>query len=135
MDLKILIPGNFALQIVLLGLLIYAGYIARYRRNLGRHCKVMRIAVILLIISVAVPMTLSMVGYTSAGVMLNWFYIEMYAHHMLGLAVIVLWVYINLAQSGRIKVSHRLTPYMRSAFILWVITFIMGAYMFVIVWI
>ncbi len=95
----------------------------------------MRVAVPLLIISAVVVMLPSMLGYSGDGVTLTWFIAEMYIHHTLGLAVIGLWVFANLAQTGRIRLQSRLLPHMRAAAIIWVITFIMGVHIYLVIWV
>ena len=47
-------------------------------------------------------------------------------HHSLGILLILLWVYINLAVMGRVRVFGRLAWYMRTALMLWGVAFLLG---------
>lgn len=119
---------NLAIQILLLLTVLVAAYLAR-RRKLVRHCNIMRIAVgvqLLAIFSVMLPVMLGYVKHPKPVV----FQTEMLVHHSLGALVILLWIYINLAVMGRIKIIGRLTTLMRTALIMWVITFLFGFYLY-----
>src|SRR5574341_1960936 len=87
-------------------LLVIAVLIAVLRvkkMDLGRHCSIMRGAVPVQIISIITVMLPSMIGYIRnepPGIL---FRLEIQAHHLLGLAVVVLWIYINLLFMGKVK--------------------------------
>jgi putative membrane protein len=66
------------------------------KRNLGKHCIVMRVSVLLQIIAIAVVMLPSMLGYIENVQRDIFFNIEMLVHHTLGLIVIAIWIFINL---------------------------------------
>jgi uncharacterized membrane protein YozB (DUF420 family) len=58
----------------------------------------------------------------------------MIVHHTLGVVVVVLFVYFNLAQTGVAKSPKRLRPYMRSALVLWLLVLAMGLHLYVYIW-
>jgi hypothetical protein len=60
--------------------------------------------------------------------------IEMWIHHLLGLSVVGLWIFMNLAMTGKVKIKSRLRPYMRLAFTLWIISLGMGIHIYAQVW-
>lgn len=58
------------------------------------------------------------------------FQTEMLIHHSLGVLVVFLWVYINLAVTGRARLVGSLPTLMRTALIMWVVTFLLGLYLY-----
>ncbi len=55
---------------------------------------------------------------------------EMLIHHSLGILLVLLWVYINLAVMGRVRVLGKLAMYMRTALLLWVVAFLLGLHLY-----
>lgn len=133
MDVRILTQANFILQITLMGMLFFAIYLAR-KRKLTKHCTIMRIAVPVQIAAIAVVMLPSFLGYVTSGVPVTLFYIEMISHGVLGLAVLAIWIFVNLAQMGLIRVRRRLLTPMRIALGLWLVSFAIGAHMYFTLW-
>ncbi|MBI4188773.1 MAG: hypothetical protein HY529_06170 [Chloroflexi bacterium] len=113
-------------------MLLYAANLAR-RMKLVKHCTVMRIAVPVLIVSTVAVMVPSFIHYAAEQVVPLWLLLEMLLHGALGLIVVGIWVYVNLVQSGRLKARGRLLVPMRTAFVLWMITFIGGIHIFVVI--
>ncbi len=126
---------NYIVQFILIALVIYSGYRAKYKRDLQRHCLHMRVGVGILIVTMAVVMLPSLLGYTGSRIPLSWFYIELWVHHLLGLAVLGIFVYANLALGGVIKMKHRLLVPMRAVAIIWIISFIMGVHLYLVIWV
>ncbi len=133
MDVRLLTQANFILQITLMGMLFFAIYLAR-KKKLTKHCTIMRIAVPVQIAAIAVVMLPSFLGYVTSGVPVTLFYIEMVAHSVLGLAVLIIWIFVNLAQMGLITVRRRLLTPMRLALGLWLVSFAIGAHMYFTLW-
>ena len=135
MDIRTLALLNFITQILLLGIVITAAYLAKVKRNLTRHCNVMRVAVIVLILSIVVIMAPSLFNHLRVRPPLSWFYVEMALHVALGLGIIGIWVYANLCLKGILKMRGRLLVSMRVAFIMWVVSFALGVHMYILTWV
>ena len=133
MDTRILTQANFILQIALMGVLVFAAYLAR-NKKLVKHCTVMRIIVPVQIAAIVVVMLPFFLGYVTSGVPVTWFYIEMLAHAVLGFSVLAIWIFVNLAQAGLIRVRRRLLAPMRLALGLWLVSFAIGAHMYITLW-
>lgn len=133
MDVRTLTLANFLLQIALVGVLLFAVYLAR-RKRLIKHCTVMRIAMPVQIAAIAVVMLPSALSYLTSGVPVTFFYIEMMTHGVVGLGVVVIWIYANLVQAGLIRTRHRLLAPMRLALGLWLINFAIGTHMYFTLW-
>lgn len=133
MDIRMFTLVNLVLQIALMGVLVFAVYLA-HKKKLLKHCTVMRIIVPVQIAAIAVVMLPSFLGYVTSGVPVTIFFIEMVAHGVLGLAVLALWIFVNLAQMGLIKVRRRLLFPMRLALVLWLISFAIGVHMYFTLW-
>ena len=128
-----LINLNLIIQLTLVVIVFYAAYLAK-KGWMERHCSVMRIAVIVQILSIAVVMLPKMVGYVGNLQATSSLSIEMWVHHLAGLAVVGLWVFMNLAMTGRIKIKGRLRPYMRLALIFWLVSLGLGIHIYASVW-
>jgi putative membrane protein len=77
----------------------------------------------------------SMLGYIEneqPDTLLN---IEILAHHGIGVAVVLLWIYVNLVFMEVIKMRSRLVMAMRLALVLWALAFIMGLHLYALIWI
>jgi hypothetical protein len=127
-DVKTLSTINLLVQALLLVAVMAAAYLARSRK-LIRHCKIMRVAVavqLLALFSLMLPMMLSHLKHPRQVA----FQTEMLIHHSFGVLVVLLWIYINLAVMGRVKLIGRLTTFMRTALVMWVLTFLLGLYLY-----
>lgn len=132
---RLLALVNFIVQIALMGVVVYAGYLAG-KRNLRKHCTVMRIAVALQILATIAVMGPSFLGHTvNHGALPPWFFAEIVTHAVMGLAIIGIWVFVNLARTGVIKVRWRLQGIMRVAFFLWSAVFAIGMHMYLLLWV
>ncbi|MBI2860088.1 MAG: hypothetical protein HYX91_01100 [Chloroflexi bacterium] len=129
-DLRVLAQVNLVVQTLLVLAILAAAYLAR-KKQLVRHCTIMRVAVVVQIATVGLVMLPALISQLKAP--LTGFTIEMLVHHTLGSAVIVIWVYVNLAMLGIIKVRRLVLP-MRLAFGLWLIAYVLGVRAYVLVW-
>jgi len=129
-DVKTLALANLAVQILLVIMLSGAAYLAK-KRNLIRHCNFMRVLVPVQIIAIAAVMLPSLLGYIENPPPFN---TEILVHHALGLAVVVLWIYINLS-FGKPWMPRNLALFMRTAFVLWILAFLLGLHMYLLIYV
>lgn len=132
---KTIIIINLVLQCFLLLTVLIAGYLARFRRNLQIHCLILRIAVPAQIVSIFAIMLPAMLGYIHRGNRSPLFNTAMLVHHILGLVVIVLWIYINLVFQRVIKWIGKLAIPMRFTFFLWITVLLLGIYLYLVTWV
>lgn len=132
-DIKTQAMVTLTIQILLIMTVSGAVFLAK-KRNLGKHCVVMRVAVLLQIIAIASVMLPSMLGYIENEQRSIFFNIEMLVHHTLGLTVITIWVYINLVFSGVMRIRGSLVAVMRLAFASWILALIIGLHMYLLIW-
>jgi uncharacterized membrane protein YozB (DUF420 family) len=133
-DVGILAAINLGIQASLIAIVLVAAYLARKKRDLNKHCTILRIAIPVQIASIATIMLPSLLGYMGNGLPIP-FRSEMLTHHGLSLAVVALWVYINLAVTGRVKIWGRLAIFMRLALSIWLVAFSLGVHLYVQIWI
>ena len=133
-DMRILVITNLVVQLLLIIVMSFAAYLAR-KRQLKNHCTIMTVAVPVQILTIAGVMLPSMLGYVRYGQPGSFFNIEIWIHHILGLVVIALWIYINLVFRRVIKIQGRLVIPMRLAFLLWLIVLGIGLHLYVLVWV
>lgn len=126
---------NLAVQSLLLVAAVSGAYVAKKKHNFKVHCRIMRVAVTVQVISIAAVMWPAMTGYLQRGNRDTFFNVEMLIHHALGLGVVGIWVYVNLAFEGLIKSSGAFAKPMRIAFILWMLTWLMGLYSYIVTWV
>jgi len=124
---------NLVIQIILMGWVAFASYVAKFKRGLQIHCWFMRAAVVLLIATILLVMLPSFIAYSRVGFRLTLFYSVMYVHVAMGLLVVGTWIYINLALAGIIKMKRRLVVPMRLVAGLWVVSLVTGLFMYIYV--
>lgn len=128
-DVKTLAMVNLAFQILLIITVFGAVYLAR-NKKLVKHCIVIRIAVPLQIIAILLVMLPSMLGLIENVPPLPFFYPEMLIHHSLGLAVVGLWVYMNLDIERRVKKPRNRAAVMWLALGVWIASLVLGLSMY-----
>lgn len=128
-DVKTLAMANLAFQILLIITVFGAVYLAR-NKKLVKHCTVIRIAVPLQIIAILLVMLPSMLGFIENVPQLPFFYPEMLIHHSLGLAVVGLWVYINLDVERRVKKPRNRAAVMWLVLGVWMASIVLGLSMY-----
>ena len=129
---------SLALTNVILQCLLIAGALTGFwlarRRRLKRHCLVMRVMVGVQIVLIAALMAPSLNAYGTHWSGWSWFTTELIVHHVLGVIVVLFFIYFNLALADVVKSPKRLRPYMRSALVLWVIVLGLGLYLYWYIW-
>ncbi|MCE8423130.1 MAG: hypothetical protein J5U19_14305 [Candidatus Methanoperedens sp.] len=132
-DIKTQAMVNLTIQFLLIMTVSGAVFLVK-KRNIGKHCVVMRFAVLLQIIAIAGVMLPSMLSYIENEQRGIFFNIEMLVHHTLGLTVISIWIYINLVFAGVMRLRVRLETAMRLALASWIIALIIGLHMYMLIW-
>jgi len=132
-DVKTQAMINLTVQVLLIMSVSGAVFLVK-KRNLGKHCVVMRVAVLLQIIAIASVMLPSMLGYIENEQRSIFFNMEMLVHHTLGLIVIAIWIYINLVFAEVMKIRVRLETAMRLALASWILSLIIGLHMYLLIW-
>jgi len=129
-DIKNLALINLTIQIFLVILLSYALFLAK-KLDLPKHCKIIRIAVFLQIAAIGAVMLPSMLGYIENGAPGVLFNTEILFHHTMGILVLGLWTYINLVYAKIIRWPGNFKSIMRSAYVLWILVFIIGVHLYI----
>jgi len=120
---------NLIIQIVV-GIVGFAAVVVARKRKVRRHCLLMRASVAVLIVTTVVSMTSPFVDFVRETPPLALFYPEMVVHHTLGLALIVLFIYINLSYTGVIKATRGFKAAMWSAASSWLATLVLGIHLY-----
>ena len=124
---------NLILQVALIVAAFGALWLAT-KKKLKVHCLVMRVAVGVQIVLIAVLMAPALAARVRIWDGWSWFGAEWVIHHTLGVIVVLLFIFFNLVMTGVIKFRHRLRPYMLSAFVLWVVSLAMGIHLYWYIW-
>ncbi len=133
-DTQILALINLIVQLLLIVLVGVAVYLVKAKRQILGHCKILRIAIPVQIVAIAFVMLPSLLGYVLNETPNSFMNVEIQVHHGLGLVVIALWIYINLAFKGIIKTRMRLVIPMRLALGSWLVTLGMGLHLYFSIW-
>lgn len=133
-EYETLVSANLALQAVLAAALFYAILLAR-RRNAKGHCLVLRAVMMAQIVAILALMSPAMLTILEPGRPDGLFRAEILLHHTIGLAVIPLWLYINLASMRIIGIwaSLPLSLAMRAAAGLWIASLLMGFHIHLVI--
>lgn len=132
LDDRTLAVANLAVQLILIAVLSGAFYLAR-KKKLEKHCTVMRVAVpvqIIAVLGIMLPSMDKYIKYAPIGPITQ---AEILIHHLLGLGVLALWIYINLIFLGFLHLKFKLRNIMRLALTFWVATLILGLHIYSIV--
>lgn len=129
LDYETIVAFNIAMQIIVTAALLYALILAR-RGEFKRHCHVMRLAGTGQILAIAALMSPTMGALLLPGAGSDLFAAEVYAHHALGLAAMLLWIYINLSDIRLLKARLSQKSAMRAAAGLWAASLAIGFHIF-----
>jgi uncharacterized membrane protein YozB (DUF420 family) len=124
-DIRILATTNLAVQLALIGFVFGAVYLAR-RGRVVQHCTVVRGAVIVQIIAILAIMLPSLLGYVESVPPIPFLYHELLIHHILGLVLIAIFIYVNLEVARVIRPVVKRKNAMRTALGVWLITLSLG---------
>ena len=105
-----------------------------WRRRFGRHCLFMRFAIGAQILVIGIIMAPQLARYLIHWNGFSTFMVEIIVHHVFGLVVLGLWIYVNLAFTGVVKAPRRYTWFMRSALASWLIALGLGIYLYWYIW-
>ena len=133
-DIKVLALANLIVQSLLMAVLALAAYNSIIKGNFTKHCAILRIAVPVQLLAVALIMSPSMLGYLSNEHKGTLFNAEILIHHTLGEIVIVVWLYANLVLLKVIKPWIKLVSVMRLAFASWITAYLIGVYLYVTIY-
>ncbi|MEI8002913.1 MAG: hypothetical protein WCG94_01105 [Methanothrix sp.] len=129
LDYQTMVASNLILQLILAAALAFAVFLAK-KKNFQKHCLVLRLAVTAQILAVLALMSPAMGQILEPDRTNGLFQAEVLLHHGLGLAVILLWIYINLVYLGRLRARIALKLAMQAAAGLWGTSFILGFYIY-----
>ena len=129
-NLKTLALINLSVQLLLILLLNYAVFLAK-KRDLHKHCTIIRIASVIQIAAIVAIMWESLLGYLGNDAPDLLFNMELLIHHSLGILVILLWIYINLVYARFIRSRGNFKNAMKLAYIVWMFTFIIGLHIYI----
>jgi hypothetical protein len=130
LDYETLVASNLAMQIAMTAALSYAVVFAR-RREFKKHCLLLRLAGAAQILAVVALMSPAMGTLLEPGKGSGLFAAEVYIHHALGLAAMLLWIYINLADLRLLKPRLAIRSAMRAAAGLWAASLVMGLHIYI----
>jgi uncharacterized membrane protein YozB (DUF420 family) len=124
-DIRILASANLVVQLALIGSVFGAVYLAR-RGRVIRHCTIARGAVIVQIIAILAIMLPSLLGYVENVPPLPFLYPELIIHHILGLVLILIFVYVNLEVGRVVRPLIKRKSVMRLALGVWLVALALG---------
>jgi len=132
-DIRTLATANLVVQLVLIVLVIGAVYLARKGR-VTRHCTIVRGAVVVQIIMILAVMLPSLLGYIESVPPIPFLYPELLIHHVLGLALLAIFIYVNLEVGRVIRPLVNRKHVMWGALVVWLITTALGVNIYLTVY-
>ncbi len=132
-DIQTLATANLVVQLVLIVLVLGAVYLA-HRGKVIRHCNIVRGTVIVQIITVLAVMLPSLLGYVENLPPNSFLYFAFLTHHILGLLLIVIFIYVNLEVGRVIRPIVKRKNAMRTALGVWLIAIALGIYIYLTVY-
>ena len=120
---------NLILQLALSVALIYAHQLAK-RREFKGHCLMLRMAFAAQILAILLLMFPAMGIVLEPGRPVSFLVAEILLHHSLGLAVIPLFIYINLVYERRLALRFSMRSAMQAAAGIWVASLLMGFHIY-----
>ena len=124
-DIRTLATANLLVQLVLIGFVFGAVYLARRGRTI-RHCTIIRGALIVQIVSILAIMLPSLLGYVENVPPIPFLYPELLIHHILGLVLIIIFAYVNLEVGRVIRPHIKRKNVMRLALGVWLVALALG---------
>ncbi|MGZ4853419.1 MAG: hypothetical protein ACXV3D_09590 [Halobacteriota archaeon] len=124
-DIRTLATVNLVVQLALIALVLVAVYFAR-RGRVIRHCTIVRGTVVVQIIAIFAIMLPSLLGYVENVPPIPFLYPELLIHHILGLVLIAIFIYVNLEVGRVIRPVVKRKTAMRTALGVWLIAIVLG---------
>ena len=124
-DIRTLATANLVVQLVLIALVLGAAYLAR-RGRVIRHCNIVRGVFVVQIITIFAIMLPSLLGYIASVPPIPLLYPELLIHHILGLVLIAIFIYINLEVGRVIRPVVKRKNAMWAALGVWLIALALG---------
>ena len=124
-DIRTLATANLVVQLALIVLVLSAVYLAR-RGRVKRHCTIVRGTVVVQIITIFAIMLPSLLGYVENVPPIPFLYLELLVHHILGLVLIAIFIYVNLEVEHVIRPVVKRKNVMRTALVVWLIAIALG---------
>jgi uncharacterized membrane protein YozB (DUF420 family) len=132
-DIRTLAIIDLLVQLALIGFVFGAVYLAR-RGRVIRHCTIVRGAIIAQIISILAIMLPSLLGYVENVPPIPFLYPELLTHHILGLVLIGVFVYINLEVGRVVRPLVKRKSVMRLALGIWLVALALGINIFLTIY-
>jgi uncharacterized membrane protein YozB (DUF420 family) len=132
-DIRTLAIVDLLVQLALIGFVFGAVYLAR-RGRVIRHCTIVRGAIIAQIISILAIMLPSLLGYVENVPPIPFLYPELLTHHILGLVLIGIFVYINLEVGRVVRPLVKRKSVMRLALGIWLVALALGINIFLTIY-
>lgn len=120
--------GNIGLQLLILLLLALSSYMA-HSKKVKPHCSLMGIALFLQLLTIVFVMSPSLSSVSGIQIS-NQLFLELWIHHIAGLLVMLLVMYINLAVKGSIRFLGDPYRLMRPVALLWFVVFLGGMHIY-----
>jgi hypothetical protein len=132
-DIRTLAIVNLLVQLALIGFVFGAVYLARKGRVI-RHCTIVRCAIIAQIISILAIMLPSLLGFVENVPPIPFLYPELLTHHILGLVLIGIFVYINLEVGRVVHPLVKRKSVMLLALGIWLVALALGINIFLTIY-
>jgi putative membrane protein len=132
-DIRTLATANLVVQLVLIALILGAVYLAR-RGRIKRHCTIVRGAVVVQIIAILIVMLPSLLGYVANVPPIPFLYPELLIHHILGLVLIAIFIYVNLEVGHVIRPIVKRKDAMWAALGVWLVALALGIILYLTVY-
>jgi len=132
-DIRTLATANLVVQLVLIALILGAVYLAR-RGRIKRHCTIVRGAVVVQIIAILIVMLPSLLGYVANVPPIPFLYPELLIHHILGLVLIAIFIYVNLEVGHVIRPIVKRKDAMWTALGVWLVALALGIILYLTVY-
>ncbi len=104
------------------------------RGKTALHCKLMSIALIMQVVSILIFMSPVMSDFLQYGFGSRALITQIWLHHLGGIAVVLLVLYINLSMKGKMKFLGNNFRLMKITFWLWLILFAGGMLLYLALW-
>ncbi|WP_321418103.1 hypothetical protein [uncultured Methanomethylovorans sp.] len=119
---------NIELQLFILLLLAFSSYMA-HSKKVQLHCSLMGIALFLQVLTIFFVMSPSLSSVSGIQIS-NQLFLELWVHHITGLLVLLLVLYINLAVKGYVRFLGEPYRLMKPVALLWFVVFLGGIHIY-----